>query len=65
MAIPRDQQNLSDEQLEWIVLRKELNDGHRREETQKEKLIRKVKDNPMVPIGKINFNIIINLTKLC
>lgn len=53
MAIPKEQ-NLSDEQLEWIVLKKQLNDGHHREETQKEKLFRKVKDNPMVPIGKTN-----------
>lgn len=37
-------------ELDWIQLRKEF--GSVQVETTKEKLARKIKENPLVPIGK-------------
>ncbi|XP_044262231.1 HIG1 domain family member 2A, mitochondrial [Tribolium madens] len=35
-------------EFDWIQLQKDIRGG---EETRKEKLIRKIKENPMIPIG--------------
>lgn len=49
--IAQTEEQKEDARLEWIVLRKEMDDGPH-EETQKEKLLRKMKSNPFVPIGR-------------
>lgn len=41
-----------DIQFDWVQLHKDM-DTHARIETSKEKLIRKLKENPFVPIGLI------------
>lgn len=44
------QVNLPDEDLDWIQMRQES--GPVFPETTKEKMMRKIKENPLVPIGK-------------
>lgn len=49
--VAQTEQQQKEAHLEWIVLRKEMDDAPR-EETQKQKLFRKIKSNPFVPIGR-------------
>lgn len=46
--------NLPDENLEWIQMREESVFA----ETSKEKLLRKIKENPIVPLGKTHLILI-------
>ncbi|TRY63597.1 hypothetical protein TCAL_05584 [Tigriopus californicus] len=51
---PKEDKPLDEETFDWVQLRRELNsdkDGVQFMETPKEKLIRKMKENPFVPIG--------------
>lgn len=41
---------LPDEDLDWIQMRRDFDAS--REETTKEKMLRKIKENPLVPIGE-------------
>ena len=47
---PQQQVNLPNEELDWIQMRQES--GPVFPETTKEKMMRKIKENPLVPIGK-------------
>lgn len=40
-------------ELDWISVRAKLNDDYT-SETLKEKMIRKVKENPIIPFGEYN-----------
>jgi hypothetical protein len=44
--------------LDWIQLRKDYADLT--PETSKEKMVRKIKENPLVPIGKFHFQLLNN-----
>lgn len=50
------QVNVPDEDLDWIQMRQ--HSGPVFPETTKEKMMRKIKQNPIVPIGKSHFIII-------
>lgn len=52
MATPKTKN--SEPEFDWIQLKKDISSGQI-EETQKEKLIRKINENPLVPIGTFNF----------
>lgn len=45
----KEQIALPDEDLDWIQLRQDF--GSFQPETTKEKMLRKIKENPVVPIG--------------
>lgn len=49
-AQPKQEIKLNDEDLDWIQMRQES--GPVFPETTKEKMARKIKENPLVPIGK-------------
>lgn len=40
-------------------------DSGQRDETSKEKMIRKAKQNPFVPLGKISFDLMVYMTYTC
>lgn len=41
-----------DEELEWVMLRQEIKQSNPPMESLKEKIIRKTKANPLVPVGQ-------------
>ncbi|XP_037938081.1 HIG1 domain family member 2A, mitochondrial [Teleopsis dalmanni] len=49
MAGKVEEITLSNEELEWIQMRRDFDSL--RQETVKEKMLRKIKSNPLVPIG--------------
>lgn len=45
-------------EFDWIQLNKDVRDGMS-QETTKERMIRKIKSNPFVPIGKLGYGNVI------
>lgn len=43
--------NKTDDQFDWIQLHKDVRAIAAEEETTKERMLRKIKENPFVPIG--------------
>lgn len=52
-------------ELEWINLQEEINVPGHRVESNRDKMIRKLKTNPVVPIGKLVIIITILLLFFC
>ena len=50
MAIAAPEKKFDPNEFDWVQLRKDF--GDTKMETKQEKLMRKIKENPLVPIGK-------------
>lgn len=51
MATAKIPENVQESDFDWLQLRKDINSASL-QESSRDKLIRKVKENPFVPVGK-------------